>query len=102
MLVAWVMSRHYFHASIVEWEITTVVIVNAPAFDVETLEVRITDEGLVHTYMKSINDWLFLKIKVSNQAIEIIFFKNKQLALSHFCFRKPITKCFFIGLKFYR
>ena len=53
------------------------VIVNTLAFDVETLEVRIIDEGLVDTYMKSINDWVFFKIKVSNQAIEIIFFKNK-------------------------
>ena len=41
MLVAWVMSHHYFRAHIEEWEFTTVITVKTLAFDVETLEVSI-------------------------------------------------------------
>ena len=46
MLTVLVLNHHYFRADIVEWEITTVVTVMTLAFDVETLEVRMTDEGL--------------------------------------------------------
>ena len=46
------------------------ITVETPAFDVETLEVRIVDKGLFPVYMNSFYDWLILTIKVSNQAIE--------------------------------
>ena len=46
MLTVLVLNHHYFRADIVEWGITTVVTLTTLAFDVETLEVRITDEGL--------------------------------------------------------
>ena len=44
------MSHRYFRAVIAEWEITTVITVKTPALDVETLEVRITDEWLGPIY----------------------------------------------------
>ena len=50
MLSVWVLSRHYFRAAIVEWEITTVITMKTLVFDVATLEVRtIIDEGFVYT-----------------------------------------------------
>ena len=39
-LIVWVLSHHYFRATIVEWEITTVITVKMLAFDVETLKVK--------------------------------------------------------------
>ena len=50
-LTALVMNHHYFPAVIVEWEITTVIIVEMLALDVETLQVKIIDEGLFPVYM---------------------------------------------------
>ena len=47
MLTVLVMSHHYFHADIVDWKITTVITVKMLAFDVESLQVRINDEGPV-------------------------------------------------------
>ena len=50
-LIVWVLSHHYFHAIIVEWELmTTVITVEMLAFDVETLEVRIIDDGCFLSY----------------------------------------------------
>ena len=73
MLTVLVLSHHYFRADIVEWEITTVVTTKTLAFDVETLEVRIIDEGLFPISMNSLDDWLIVTIKlikVNNQVIE--------------------------------
>ena len=42
------------------------ITVKTLAFDVETMEVRIIDDG----YVNSLDDWLILTIKVNNQAIE--------------------------------
>ena len=45
-LIVWVLSHHYFRANIVEWELmSTVITVETLAFDVETQEVRIIDDG---------------------------------------------------------
>ena len=58
VLIVWVLSRHYFRADIAYREITTVIIVETPAFDAETLKVRIVDEGLVPICMNSLDDRL--------------------------------------------
>ena len=47
MLIVWALSHHYFRADMMESEFTTVITMKTLAFDVETLEVRIIDEGLV-------------------------------------------------------
>ena len=40
MLTVWVLSRHYFCADILDWEITTVVTVKTLASNVKTPQVR--------------------------------------------------------------
>ena len=48
-LVVEVLSHHYFRAIIVGWEIVaTVITVETLAFDVETQEVRMIDDGYFH------------------------------------------------------
>ena len=46
MLVVQVMSHRYFHAAIVEWEVTTVVTVKTRAYAVIThVQVRVNDKN---------------------------------------------------------
>ena len=55
MLVVWVMSHRYFRAAMEDWKITTVLTAMMPAFDVQTLEVRIIDEKLFLIYVNSLD-----------------------------------------------
>ena len=55
------LSHRYFRADIMEWEIITVITMKTPAFDVETLKVRIKKDECVFN-MSNIYDSLVIKI----------------------------------------
>ena len=69
------MSYHYSYADIREWEITTVVTVKMLAFDVETLEVRIINEGLATIHMNGL--MIGYLNNESQQTIEFILLKTE-------------------------
>ena len=70
MLVVQVMSHRYFHAAIVEWEVTTVVTVKTRAYVVMT-QVRVSDKTLkvFKAFLKS----YFHKQLALNGKIKLLF-----------------------------